>query len=41
MHQMLIKDDLMPDINEAIEVHSQLDALHELLSDKRINKKIE
>ena len=35
MHQMLIKDDLLPDLNEAKEVHAQLDALHELLSDKR------
>ena len=38
MHQMLIKDDLLPDISEAIEVHAQLDALHELLSDKRKKK---
>ena len=36
MHQMLIKDDLMPDLNEAQEVHAQLDALLELLSDKRV-----
>ena len=35
MHQMLIKDDLLPDISEAKEVHAQLDALHELLTDKR------
>ena len=35
MHQMLIQDDLLPDISEAKEVHAQLDALHELLSDKR------
>ena len=35
MHQMLIKDDLLPDISEAKEVHAQLDALYELLSDKR------
>ena len=34
MHQMLIKDDLLPDLNEAKEVHAQLDALHELLTDK-------
>ena len=34
MHQMLIKDDLLPDISEAKEVHAQLDALLELLSDK-------
>ena len=35
MHQMLIKDDLLPDLIEAKEVYAQLDALHELLSDKR------
>jgi len=39
MHQMLIKDDLMPDLSEAKEVHAQLDALHELLVNKG-NKKI-
>ena len=38
MHQMLIKDDLLPDLNEAKEVHAQLDALLDLLSDKKINK---
>ena len=38
MHQMLIKDDLLPDLNEAREVHAQLDALYELLSDKRKTK---
>ncbi len=38
MHQMLIKDDLLPDLNEAKEVRSQLDALHELLLNKG-NKK--
>ena len=38
MHQMLIKDDLMPDLNEAKEVHAQLNALMELLSDKRVKK---
>tara|TARA_B100001109_G_C18408169_1_gene265107 strand:+ start:86 stop:283 length:198 start_codon:yes stop_codon:yes gene_type:complete len=38
MHQMLLKEDLMPDLNEAKEVHAQLDALHELLTDKRKNK---
>ena len=37
MHQMLIKDDLLPDINEA-EVHAQLDALLDLLSDKGLKK---
>ena len=36
MHQMLIKDDLLPDLSEAKEVHAQLDALLDLLSDKRI-----
>tara|TARA_B100000886_G_scaffold258763_1_gene183699 strand:- start:278 stop:475 length:198 start_codon:yes stop_codon:yes gene_type:complete len=35
MHQMLIKDDLLPDLNEAKELHAQLDALLDLLSDKR------
>ena len=35
MHQMLLKDDLLPDLNEAKEVHAQLDALYELLSDKK------
>ena len=38
MHQMLIKDDLLPDLNEAKEVHAPLDALYELLSDKRKTK---
>ena len=38
MHQMLIKDDLLPDLNEAKEVHAQLDALLGLLSDKGIKK---
>ena len=38
MYQMLIKDDLLPDLNEAKEVHAQLDALYELLSDKRKKK---
>ena len=38
MHQMLIKDDLLADLVEAKEVHAQLDALLELLSDKRISK---
>ena len=38
MHQMLIKEDLMPDLNEAKEVHAQLDALLNLLSEKRIKK---
>tara|TARA_B100002051_G_C16321216_1_gene432289 strand:- start:211 stop:408 length:198 start_codon:yes stop_codon:yes gene_type:complete len=38
MHQMLIKDDLLPDPNEAKEVHAQLDALLDLLSDKKVKK---
>ena len=38
MHQMLIKDDLLPDLNEAKEVHAQLDALLALLSDKKVKK---
>ena len=38
MYQTLIKDDLMPDLNEAKEVHAQLDALLDLLSDKRVRK---
>ena len=35
MHQMLLKDDLIPDLNEAKEIHAQLDALYVLLSDKK------
>tara|TARA_B100000886_G_scaffold249208_1_gene175572 strand:+ start:454 stop:669 length:216 start_codon:yes stop_codon:yes gene_type:complete len=38
MHQMLIKEDLLPDLNEAKEVHAQLDALYELLTKKGIKK---
>ena len=38
MYQMLVKDDLLPDLNEAKEVHAQLDALYELLADKRKRK---
>ena len=38
MHQMLIRDNLLPDLSEAKEVHAQLDALYELLSDKRRKK---
>ena len=38
MHQMLMRDNLLPDLSEAKEVHAQLDALYELLSDKRKNK---
>ena len=36
MHQMLIKEDLLPDLNEAKEVHAQLDALLDLLSEKKV-----
>ena len=38
MHQMLIKDDLLPDLSEAKEVHAQLDALLDLVSDKKLKK---
>ena len=38
MHQMLIKDDLLPEVNEAKELHAQLDALLDLLSDKKIKR---
>ncbi len=38
MYQMLIKEDLLPDLNEAKEVHAQLDALLNLLSDKELQK---
>ena len=38
MHQMLIKDDLLPDPIEAKEVHAQLDALLGLLSDKGVKQ---
>ena len=38
MHQMLIKEDLMPDLNEAKEVHAQLDALMNFLSEKTLKK---
>ena len=38
MHQMLISDNLLPDLGEAKEVHAQLNALYELLSDKRKKK---
>ena len=38
MHQMLIKDDLLPDLSEAKEVHAQLDALLDLLSDKKLKE---
>ena len=39
MYQMLIKDDLLPDLNEAQEVHAQLDALLSLLSEKNTKDK--
>ena len=38
MHQMLIKEDLLPDLNEAKEVIAQLDALLDLLSEKKVTK---
>ena len=38
MHQMLIKEDLLPDPNEAKEVHAQLNALLDLLSEKRTSQ---
>ena len=38
MHQMLIKEDLLPDLNEAKEVQAQLDALLDLISEKRTKK---
>ena len=38
MHQMLIKEDLLPDPNEAKEVHAQLHALLELLLEKSTKK---
>ena len=38
MHQMLIKEDLLPDPNEAKEVHAQLNAILDLLSEKRTSQ---
>ena len=38
MHQMLIKEDLLPDLNEAREVLAQLDALLDLISEKKVRK---
>ena len=38
MHQMLIKEDLLPDLNEAKEVLAQLDALLDLLSEKKVTR---
>ena len=34
MHNMLLKEDLLPDLNDAKEVHAQLDALYDLLTGK-------
>ena len=38
MYQMLIKEDLLPDLNEAKQVIAQLDALLDLISEKRVTK---
>ena len=38
MYQMLIKEDLLPELNEAKEIHAQLDALLDLLSDKGVKR---
>ena len=38
IHQTLIKEDLLPDLDEAKEVHAQLNALLDLVSDKRVTK---
>ena len=38
MHQMLIREDLLPDLNEAKEVLAQLAALLNLLSEKKVTK---
>ena len=38
MHHMLLKEGLLPDPGEAREVHAQLDALHQLLSEKNRKK---
>ena len=38
MHQILIKEDLLPDLNEAKEVLAQLDALLDLLLEKKVTK---
>ena len=35
---MLLKEDLLPDLNDAKEVHAQLDALYDLLTWKIKNK---
>ena len=36
--KLLIKEDLLPYLSEAKEVHSQLDALLDLLSEKKVKK---
>ncbi len=38
MHQMLINDGLLPELTEARELYAQLDALYQLLSDKKKRK---
>jgi len=38
IHHTLIKEDLLPDLYEAKEVLSQLDALFDLLSEKKVKK---
>ena len=38
LHQMLIEDSLLPEVTELREIHSQLDALHKLLSEKKKKK---
>ena len=38
MHQLLIKEDLLPDLNEAKEILAQLDALLDLLSEKKVTR---
>jgi len=38
MHQMLIKEDLLPDLSEAKQVHEQLNALLDLISEKKIKE---
>ena len=38
MYLMLIKEDLLPDLDEAKGVYAQLDALLDLVSDKGVKK---
>ena len=38
MYQILMNDDLLPDLTEAREIHAQIGALYELLSDNRKKK---